>query len=72
MDPSPSLISELHDEEVEDARRQTFAQKFMAGAELFDYAVEISRSGIRMQNPGFSEPEVEAELARRLAIGDRS
>ena len=44
-EPTPELIRQLRREEIEDARRMTFAQKFWAGAELFDYACEIAESG---------------------------
>jgi hypothetical protein len=70
MEPSRSLIEELEAEDVEDARRQTFAQKFMAGAELFDYAEQVSKAGIRMQHPEFTEEQVRDEFARRLSIGE--
>jgi hypothetical protein len=68
MVPDLSLLAALDSEEVEDARRQSFAQKFLAGAELFDYAEQISRAGIRMQNPEYTEDQIRAEFARRLAI----
>jgi hypothetical protein len=55
-------------EEIEQARRQTFAQKFLAGAELFDYAEQIAIGGIRLQHPDFTDQQVRAELRRRLAI----
>lgn len=71
MEPSPELLNRLRREEIEDARKQTFAQKFWAGAELFDYACEIAKAGIRMQHPEFNEEEVLAELRRRIAIGER-
>ena len=70
MQPSDALLVELDAEEVEDARRQSFAQKFLAGAELFDYAEQVARMGIRMQHPEFTEEQVRAEFARRLAIED--
>lgn len=56
---------------VEAARRQTFAQKFMAGAELFDYACKVSEAAIRMQHPEFNDEQVSAELRRRIDIGKR-
>lgn len=58
----------LDEEEIEEARRQTFAQKFMAGAELFDYIEHVSSAGIRQQHPEFTEQQVRAEFLRRLAI----
>lgn len=57
--------------DVEAARRQTFAQKFIAGAELFDYACRITESGIRMQHPEFSDEQVRAEVRRRITLGSR-
>jgi hypothetical protein len=58
-------------EEIERARRQTFEQKFLAGAELFDYACEITKGGIRMQHPEYSDQQVLEELRRRLALRAR-
>ena len=69
MEDSSLPIIDFDREEVEAARRQTFAQKFRAGAELFDYACTISKAGIRWQNPGFDEAQVMAELRRRIRIG---
>jgi hypothetical protein len=71
MEPTDELIEALRREEIEDARRLTFSQKFLAGAELFDYACEISKGGIRMQHPNFNDEQVMAELHRRLDLGDR-
>jgi len=50
MEPTAALLKQLRREEIEDARKQTFAQKFWAGAELFDYACEIAKAGIKMQH----------------------
>ena len=69
MEPSAHFVNRLNQAEIESAKRQSFAQKFMAGAELFDYACSITLSGIRMQHPNFNEAQVKAELHRRLAIG---
>ena len=56
---------------IEDARRGTFEQKFLAGAHLFDYACEATKIGIRMQNPQFDDAQVMDELRRRLEVGSR-
>jgi len=69
MEPTPSLLKQLRQEEIEDARQQTLAQKFWAGAELFDYACEAAKIGIRMQHPDFSEEQVLDELRRRIQLG---
>lgn len=68
MNPTSELIAELDREDIEDARRETFAQKVLAGADLFDYACAVTKSGIRMQNPEFDESQVIAELRRRLEM----
>lgn len=70
MPPTHDLLIALDAEEIKDARQQSFAQKFLAGAELFDYAEQISIAGIRMQFPNYTEEQIRIEFARRLAIGD--
>jgi hypothetical protein len=59
-------IVDFSAEDMEEARRQTFAQRFMAGAELFDYVERISSAGIRKQHPEFTEAQVQAEFLRRI------
>ncbi len=71
MEPTPELIKRLYQDKVDAARRMTFEQKFMAGAELFDFACSVTLSGIRGQNPTFTEEQVQAELRRRIEIGRR-
>lgn len=71
MEPTPELIRQLRREEVESARGMTFEQKFLAGAELFDYAREIAIGSIREMNPHFTEDDVLAEFRRRLDIAER-
>ena len=71
MEPTPELIRALWRDKVENARELTFAQKFWAGAELFDSACEVTKAGIRWQHPDFSEAQVMDELRRRLEIEAR-
>ena len=71
MAPTPDIVRGIQPAKVEGARRLTFAQRFLAGAELFDYASEITKAGIRVQNPGMTEFEVIDELRRRLALAGR-
>jgi hypothetical protein len=66
MEPTPALLEQLRREEIEQARRMTFEQKFLAGAELFDYACAVTKAGIRMQNPHFTEAQVLDGLRRRI------
>jgi hypothetical protein len=70
MQPPTIPIIDFEREEVEDARRQNFAQKFVAGAELFDYACAITKAGIRWQNPDFNDEQTLAELRRRISLGE--
>ena len=54
-----------------EAGRHRIEQKFLAGPELFDFACELARAGIRDQNPGADEAQVEALLRERLALARR-
>lgn len=69
MDAIKTLSDALGREAIGDARKLSFAQKFLAGAELFDYACEISMAGIRKQHPEFDRAQILAELRRRIALG---
>lgn len=71
MERASIPIIDLRREAIEDARRLTFAQKFRLGGDLFDYACEITKSGIRWQNPHFSEEQVVDELRRRIKLGEK-
>ena len=65
------LIDTLYRESVLEARRMPPEEKFLLGEELFEYACSITLSGIRNQNPGFSEEECQHELQRRLDLVER-
>jgi hypothetical protein len=58
-------------EALEQARQMTPAERFTAGAELFDYACDIARAGIRNQNPGATEADVLRILKERLEFARR-
>jgi hypothetical protein len=62
---------DLRREAIEDSRRLTFAQKFRLGGDLFDYACQVTKAGIRWQNPEFSEEQVLNELRRRVHLGEK-
>jgi len=68
MEPTPEIVKRLYQDKIEAARRISFAEKFMAGPEMFDRECEIAMADIRMQHPDFDEEQVLAELCRRLAI----
>ena len=69
MEPTKELIDQIYQGKVAAARAMSFEEKLLAGAELFDYACQISRWGIRSQHPDYTDQQVEAELHRRLQIG---
>jgi len=76
--PSTALRSEfaplsdaIYRETVLEARQMSPEEKFLLGEELFEYACSITLSGIRHQNPGFSEEECQQELQRRLDLAER-
>jgi hypothetical protein len=50
------------------AMRMTPAERFFAGAELFEYACEITLAGIRAQHPDRSEEEHRQELRQRIRM----
>jgi hypothetical protein len=70
-EPTPELIDELYREDVAAARKMSVEQRLAAGPELFDFACEITRGGIRHQNPDATDEEVEAILRQRLALAER-
>lgn len=71
MDDTAELIAAIDRQKLERAQRMTPQERFLAGAELFEDACEITRNGIRHMNPGFDESQVEAELHRRLQLARR-
>ena len=71
MEPTPELIETLLRDKIEAARRMSPESKLAAGAELFDLACELARSGIRMQHPDATEDQTQAMLRERLAIARR-
>lgn len=71
MEPTQELIDAIYWEKVEAARRMSPEEKLFAGAELFDYACEITKAGIRHQFPDADEEEVLRILRERLALAER-
>jgi hypothetical protein len=71
MNEIAELARQINREKIERARAMSISEKFLAGAELFEEACEVSRSGIRNRHPEWNEEQVEAELVRRLEIGRR-
>jgi hypothetical protein len=71
MEPTQELIDAIYRERVLRARRMSPEEKLLAGPQLFDYACRIVRDGIRNQNPGVTEEQVEVILLQRLALRQR-
>jgi hypothetical protein len=71
VQPDSSLVKPLLREEIARGRRMSDEAKLLAGAELFDYACEISKSGIHHDHPEYDERQVLEELRRRLRRGER-
>jgi hypothetical protein len=68
MGPTKELIDDIYRERVLRARRTPIEQKVLAGAELFEFACRVTCDGIRHQNPGIDEAEVQRILRDRLAL----
>lgn len=66
MEPTQELIDALHRDKVRAAEAMSPADRFIAGARLFDYACEITKSGIRAQHPDADEATVLNILRERL------
>jgi hypothetical protein len=53
-------------ENIEEARRMPLSEKFLAGADLFDFACEATLAGIRHENPGITDQQAVEMLCTRL------
>jgi hypothetical protein len=67
MGPTPGLIDAIYREKVLRARRTPIAEKFLAGAELFEMVAERMKAGLRSENPGADEATIDALLVKRIA-----
>ena len=57
-----------YETKVAQARRMSLAEKFLAGADLFEEACRWTMMGIRNQFPELHVEEQRAELRRRLEM----
>ena len=71
MQPTQELIDDIYRERVLRARRRPPEQKMMDALELFDLGCAIMMDGIRNQNPGASEEEVQKLLKARIDLLER-
>lgn len=66
MDLTHDDIRSIDRAKIEQARRMTFEERFLAGPDLFEFACEVARDGIRMQLPGSDDQTVENILRERI------
>ena len=71
MQPTQELVDEIFLSKVRRARAQDPAEKFFAGARLFDMVCRTMRDGIRHRNPDFSPEQVERALFAQLDLQRR-
>jgi hypothetical protein len=71
MESIKELADDIYRERVLRARATPIDQKFLAGADLFEYACRLTCDGIRHQNPGIDEAQVQQILRERLALRRR-
>jgi hypothetical protein len=63
MNPDQAL-----QEQIERYRRMTGEQRLKIALDLHELSCNVAREGIRHQNPGVDEAEVERQLRRRLEL----
>lgn len=66
MDTIRELCDDIFRERLLRARMMDPTEKFLLGQQLFESACEVTKSGIRFENPGASEVQVRAILRQRL------
>lgn len=71
MEPSQELINQLYRDKVRTALAMTEEQRFVAGPNLFDFACEWTKAGIRDMHPEADEQGVLNLLRKRLDLAER-
>ena len=71
MEPTKELIDAIYRDRVLRARQTSPEAKLRAGAELFEWACQITMAGIRHQFPQADEAQVRQILRDRLALRKR-
>ena len=71
MGPTQELIDDIYRERVKRARATPPEQKLLDGFRLFEYVCQLMTDGIRHENPGADDREVQEILARRIDLGRR-
>ena len=68
MEPTQELINDLYRERVLRARATPPEQKLLDGLRLFELSCRIMMDGIRNENPGADDLQVQEILARRYDL----
>jgi len=68
MEPTQELIDEIYRERVRRARAMPPEEKLLDGFRLFEYACRIMLDGVRNENPGADESQIQEIFARRFEI----
>jgi hypothetical protein len=71
MDDTKQMADQVFRQRVLRARAMSPEEKFAAGPRLFEYASEITLSGIRNQHPDADELEVRRIFSERLSLRER-
>lgn len=66
MDDIKALSDDIFRVRILRARTMDPTEKFLLGQRLFESACELTKSGIRSENPSASEDQVRAILRQRL------
>ena len=71
MQPIKELADDIYRERVVRARRTPPEEKFLAGAQLFEFACKLMTAGVRAQFPDANDDKVLEILRQRLDLGRR-
>jgi hypothetical protein len=69
MEGTKALAESIERDRIRRAQDMTAEAKLSAGIELFEFACNLSRAGIRHDFPNADDAEVERILAERLELG---
>ncbi len=68
MQPTPEPIDSLHRDKILRARKMPPDRKLLAPARLYDYARNITLTGIRNQHPNASAEEIRELFRQRMKL----
>lgn len=68
MKPTKELIDAIYLDKIRSARQMTPEQKFFAGPRIFARCCRIMLDGLRHENPGADDEQLNRLLEERLAL----